>query len=92
MKTENKYTTVPVFSSFNSFNNAGKPIGELKILTSELPKFPNYCFSLGITIQDKDFNHNITTKYRLECISLASDEEYLKYLLAEKYENNNCRL
>ena len=91
MKTENKYTTVPVFSSFNSFSNAENPIGELKILTSELPNFPNYCFSLGITIQDKDFNNNIT-KYRLECLSLASDEEYLTYLSAKKNENNNCRL
>ena len=81
---EELYITVPVTDNFNT----NKVIGSLSVLKSELPKSPNFVFSLGFKALDcidnssKDTIHDTpyTGNYELVEVSIVHDTIYHKYL------------
>jgi hypothetical protein len=61
---------IPVMLGFDK----EKVIGSLKINVEELPKTPEYVFSLGYRLLDAEGGH------QLFGVSLLTDQEYKKYL------------
>ena len=62
-----EFITVPIVKDFDQ----DRVIGELRIRASDLPKSPNFVFSLG---------YKSGEPYRLVCVSPVSDDSYLGYL------------
>lgn len=67
-----KWTTVPIFA--DNFNPDNK-VGEIKILTSAIPKTPDFIFSIGY--------RNKAEGFELKCVSIISDKDFLAYLGAD---------
>ena len=71
-REERTYVLVPILERFDQT----KPIGWVKVLRAALPPTYSWCFSLGVLI-DK-------TGYRLESVSITSDDEYERVIDREK--------
>lgn len=75
--TENEFTVVPVTVDFDE----RRVIGEMRILTAELPKTPDFVFSLGY----RAFSGNVgESSYDLLTVSLVQDTKYAGYLRQEQ--------
>ncbi len=72
----NEFTTVPIIQDFDST----KVVGELKILTSALPRTKGFVFTLGTRSKDE-----LEDTYELVCVSPIEDMSYLAYL-QQQYE------
>lgn len=66
----NEFTIVPILKNFEN----DQVIGELKILTKELPKLADFHFALGYRMENTS-----SEKYTLLCVSSLSDALFRPY-------------
>lgn len=84
MLQKSEYTIVPIAHNFDQ----KRIIGELRILTEELPPTPNFVFSLGFEILDGANKFKPGTvpyseyigRYKLHMVAPVIDENYIGYL------------